>query len=259
MLSLPSWPQNAFFEHGLSESVDLFIDESGPRAGGTCALGILLVECALAEAAAEYLEWFASELEHDHPALTSAAYGGEWKGRLLARSVSSAKERRAVGRGELLSDVGRQSVYARCLYAIREAPGARALSITYGWSGTMRGPANQAGYRVRRIIQFALAALAFHGVQVRHAYIDDGHRSHYSAGIEEYANKFSTGAVPHEYVHSNVDRRIQMADLIAFAAHTSRFPDGTRIFPTASGWLNGFAGRRLLRIGNDPDHHVTEP
>jgi hypothetical protein len=204
---LPTWPQDAFFDHGLTGPIDLFIDESGPREDGTCALGVLLVESALADAAHDYLQWFASQLEDDHPALGSPAYEGEWKGRMLARSTASRKERRAVGRGELLSELGRQAIYARCLNVIQEMPGTRALSVTYRWTGTIRGPDGQDGYRVRRIIQFALAALEFHSVPVRHAYIDDGHTSHYSAGIEEYANLSGTGPIPHEYVRSEADRR----------------------------------------------------
>ena len=245
--------------HGLKGPVELFIDESGPREDRTLALGILLVQEHLADASRDYLDWLAGELERDHPALGAQAYGGEWKGRLLARSTAGTRQRRAVGRGELLSDTSRQVVYARCLDAIRLAPGVRAFALTYRWTGPSRGPANQAGYRIRRAVHHALSALSNHAVNIRRAYIDDGHTSHYTAGIEEYAKASGSGAVPHDFIASTTDRRIQMADLIAFAAHTSRFPGGSHVFPTAHGWLAGFVKDRLIKPERDPDHHVIEP
>jgi len=205
-------PRPVVSAHGLKGPVELFIDESGPREDRTLALGILLVQEHLADASRDYLDWLAGELERDHPALGAQAYGGEWKGRLLARSTAGTRQRRAVGRGELLSDTSRQVVYARCLDAIRLAPGVRAFALTYRWTGPSRGPANQAGYRIRRAV-----------------------------------------------IASTTDRRIQMADLIAFAAHTSRFPGGSHVFPTAHGWLAGFVKDRLIKPERDPDHHVIEP
>jgi hypothetical protein len=255
---LPLWPADIVHEHGLNGPVDVFIDESGPREDRTLALGILLVESSLAEAARDYFDWLASELEAAYLALGAPKYDGEWKGRLLARATASKKQRRAVGRGELLSDVACQVVYARCLDAIRDSPGTRAFALTYRWTGLARGPAGQPGYRVRRVIQHALSALSVQGVDIRHAFIDNGHTSHYTAGIEEYATLSGFGAIPHEFVDSADDRRIQIADLIAFAAHTSRFPGGSHIFPSAHGWLEGFVADRLIKAGRDTDHHVTE-
>lgn len=258
-LALPAWPEEEFCDHGLVGPVDVFIDESGPRPDRTLVLGVLVVQTTLAGAARNYLDWVASKLEVDHPALKSSAYGGEWKGRVLARSTASTKERRAVGRGELLSDLARQSVYARCLDAIRVSPGSRALALSYRWTGTTHGPSGQAGYRVRRCIQAALSALEFQGLDLRHAYIDDGHAAHYSAGIREYAEVTGRTPIPHEFVDSVSDRRIQIADLIAFAAHTSRFPGGSRVFASAHSWLTGFVADRLITLGAAPDHHVVEP
>jgi hypothetical protein len=258
-LPLSVWPPGIARDHGLRDRVDLFIDESGPRSDGTFALGVVLVESPLADAALDYLEWVASRLEEDHPALTSPNYEGGWKGRLLARAPASAKERRAVGRGDLLSDVARQAVYARCLDAVRTSPGTRALALTYRWTGPVRGPADEEGYRVRRAVQYALSALSVHAVEVRHAYIDDGHGEHYTAGFLEHAVASGSVPVPHEYVRAATDRRVQAADLIAFAAHSSRFPGGSRVFPTAHGWLAGFVGDRLIKADQAADHHVTEP
>jgi hypothetical protein len=201
----------------------------------------------------------AVKLEEDHPALAADAYGGEWKGRLLDRSAATTRQRRAIGRGELLSNKGRQAVYVRCLDAIRRMPATGALVVTYRWTGPERGPDDVADYRIRRIVQFALAALTFHGVSVRRACIDDGHPSHYSAGIEEYARVSGYGAIPHVFVDSRTDRRVQLADLIAFAGHASRFPGGSRVFQTTPGWLRGFAGNRLIMLGEDTDHYVIEP
>jgi hypothetical protein len=255
---LSIWPAHIVHDHGLRGPVDLFIDESGPREDRTLALGILLVESPLADAARDYFDWLASQLEADHPALSAPKYEGEWKGRLLARATASTKQRRAVGRGELLSDIACQVVYARCLDAIRNSPGTRAFALTYRWTGLARGPAGQPGYRVRRIIQHALSALSVQAVDIRHAFIDSGHTSHYTAGIEEYATRSGFGAIPHDFVDSTDDRLIQLADLIAFAAHTSRFPGGSHIFPSAHGWLEGFVADRLIMAGSDPDHLVTE-
>lgn len=254
----PIWPAHIAYDHGLNGPVDLFIDESGPREDRTLALGILLVESQLADAARDHFDWLASQLETAHPALCAPKYAGEWKGRLLARATASKKQRRAVGRGELLSDVACQVVYARCLDAIRDSPGTRAFALTYRWTGHTRGPADQPGYRVRRVIQHALSALSVQSVDIRHAFIDNGHTSHYTAGIEEYARESGFGAVPHNFVDSADDRRIQMADLIAFAAHTRRFPGGSHIFPSAHSWLGGFVADRLIKPGSDPDHHLTE-
>jgi uncharacterized protein DUF3800 len=258
-MSLPAWPQDAFCDHKLYGPTDIFVDESGPREDGTCALGVFVVQSELAEVTSSYLDRLASQLQEDHPALGAVTYGGEWKGRLLARSATTARERRAIGRGELLGDVGRQAVYARCLDAIRRMPATGALAVTYRWTGPGRGASGVSGYRIRRIVQFALAALAFHGVSVRRAYIDDGHPSHYSAGIEQYACESGYGAIPHVFVDSRADRRVQLADLIAFAAHTSRFPGASRVFATSPGWLKGFVGERLIKLGDDADHYITEP
>ena len=257
--SLTDWPEEAFCDHGLRDRVDLFIDESGPREDRTLTLGILAVESSLVRETQDVLDRLATALETDHPALRSASYGGEWKGRLLARQTASRKERRAVGRGELLGDLGRQAVYARCLDAINRTSGVRAFALTYRWTGPLRGPHNQDGYRIRRAIQHALGALSFQVVNVRRAYIDASHQTHYTAGIYEYATDTGSGPVPHEFVDSATDRRIQLADLIAFAAHTSRFPGGSRVFPTAHGWLKGFAGAHVITLGDEVDHHITEP
>src|SRR6202035_62386 len=94
--------------------------------------------------------------------------------------------------------------------------------------------------RVERAVRHALSALSFQAVDIRHAYIDDGHSSYYTVGIHEYATASGSRAIPHRYVNSVTDRRIQVADLIAVAAHTSRFPGGSRVFPSAHGWLEGF-------------------
>jgi hypothetical protein len=196
MAALPSWPEDAFCDHKLHEPIDLFVDESGPREDGTCALGLFLVQSVFADAARSHLDALAGKLEEDHPALAADAYEGEWKGRLLARSAATTRQRRAIGRGELLSDKGRQAVYVRCLDAIRRMPATGALVVTYRWTGPDRGPENVADYRIRRIVQFALAALTFHSVSVRRAYIDNGHPSHYSAGIEEYARVAGYGRFP---------------------------------------------------------------
>lgn len=256
---LPIWPDSAAFDHRLRGTVDLFVDESGPREDRTFALGIVVIESRYADAARNVIDFTAAAIARDHPAVTSIAYSGEWKGRMLARSSASKKERRAIGRGELLADIGRQAVYARALSALQDMPGTRAIALTYRWTGAARGPNDQAGYRVRRAIQIALSALTFQVLDVRHAYIDDGHTGHYSAGIAEYASTTGFGAIPHEFVDSTKDRRIQLADLIAFAAHTARFPGGSRVFPSAHTWLGGFAGPRLIRAGTSVDHHVTEP
>ncbi|HEV3321770.1 MAG TPA: hypothetical protein VG147_06195 [Solirubrobacteraceae bacterium] len=259
MTALPSWPEDAFCDHRLYGPTDLFVDESGPRADGTCTLGVFIVSSELAAAASSHLGELAAQLCKDFPALAAATYGGEWKGRLLARSAATTRERRAIGRGELLSDKERQAVYARCLAAIRKMPAAGALAVTYCWTGPEQGAEGMSGYRIRRIVQFALSALAFHGVSVRRACIDNGHPSHYSAGIEEYARVSGSSAIPHVFVDSRDDRRVQLADLIAFAGHTSRFPGGSRAFTTAPGWLKGFVGERLITLGDDADHHVIEP
>jgi hypothetical protein len=257
--TLPVWSENIAHDHRLKDRVDLFVDESGPRKDGTFALGALLIESQLADAALDFFNWLASQLEADHPALKAPKYRDEWKGRVLARATASTRERRAVGRGELLSDVARQSVYARCLDGIRRSPGTRAFALTYRWTGSVRGPGDQHGYRVGRAIQHALSGLSFQAVEVRHAYIDDGHNSHYTRGLHEYASMSGVGAVPHEFLDSATDRRVQVADLIAFAAHTSRFSGGSRVFPSAHSWLNGFVADRMIKAGNDVDHHVTEP
>jgi hypothetical protein len=94
---------------------------------------------------------------------------------------------------------------------------------------------------------------------VRRAFIDDGHTSQYSTGIQEYALTSGYGPIPHVFVVSSTDRRVQLADLIAFAGHASRFPGGSRVFETAPGWLKGFVGESLVTLGGDADHYVIEP
>ncbi|HEX3391055.1 MAG TPA: hypothetical protein VHS55_00670, partial [Solirubrobacteraceae bacterium] len=139
MDSLPTWPEDAFSDHKLYGPTDLFVDESGPREDGTCALGVFIVQSTLAEVATSYLDELATRLHEDHPALATDAYGGEWKGRLLARSAATTRERRTIGRGELLNDKGRQAVYVRCLDAVRRIPATGALAVTYRWTGPERG------------------------------------------------------------------------------------------------------------------------
>jgi len=255
-----SWPpEGAATDHGLTEAVDLFIDESGPRADGTLSLGVVAVEVSYEPASRLAFDHVASRVERDHPALLSPAYEGEWKGRQLARQAVGANQRKEIRGGVLLSDTARQAVYARGLNIVRTTPGCRAFALTYEWTGGVKGPDDQDGYRIRRAIKLALTALTFQRVAIRYAHIDDGHSTHYSVGINEFAVETSTTPIPHGFVDSKSDRRIQVADLIAFAAHIARFPGGKNTFPTAHGWLDGFSGPRLIRAGSDPDHYRIEP
>lgn len=247
-------------DHRLQGPVDLFIDESGPRAEGTLTLGVVIVESGSVAAVGTHFDRLAAALERDHPALKAKAYEGEWKGRQLARDLASTKEKRAVGRGELLSGDARQAVYARILHAIAQAPDTRALALTYKWSGGPGGPEDQPGYRVKRAAELLMSALAFQVVETRHVYIDDGHAEHYTAGILSFAERTLSLPVPLTFLNSKLDRRIQAADLVAFAAHTARFAAASaHVFPTAHSWLDVFVGPRVIRAGSSVDHNVSEP
>lgn len=216
-------------------------------------VGVLAIDASLAGAARDWLDYVGAQLEAAHPAILQPAYGGEWKGRLLARKATSKSERRSIGKGELLSETERLVIAARVLDGIRRAPGTHALALSYRWSGRAQGPDEIAGYRPQRAMEHTLRALEYQGLRIAAASIDDGHAEHYSRAFAHF------GIGPLEFVDSKGDRRIQAADLVAFAGHTARFGPNSRTFTHTAGWLDGWVAERLLRCDGNPYHPVDEP
>jgi Protein of unknown function (DUF3800) len=231
----------------------MFVDESGPT-DRYVVLGVVLCLQSAADRLAAHLDDLASQLAKAFPNQSSPR---EWMGSVYGRRPTKA-QRGTIRRGDLPDRTERLATYGRALFSLQQIAGVRALALTYTWTSALTPASSGADYRLRRPMLLALAAIDTTSYVLTHAYIDQGHDEGYSAAFAEHATTFGAPGVPLTFLDSKVDRRIQLADLVASAARQHRFA-AQRYFPGMQHWLGGLVGPCLLRDGENPDHHRIEP